>query len=103
MLHSLGTKSNDKYKGVKNKPILEVTLSVLLPEGAQGSFIVSVHNTGIMHTSMTQVCMVAKSPGAAVRIVIPIQVHISAFGLKKIGFSELIFMGSDWIGKGRSL
>ena len=53
----------------KNKLMLGVMLSVLLPVSAQGSFMVSVHSFGIVHTSITQVCIVAKSPGAAVRIV----------------------------------
>ena len=73
MLYSLGTKLNHKCKWLKNKLILEVTLSVLLPVSAQGGFMVSVHSSGTMHTSITQVCIVARSPGAAVRIVIPIQ------------------------------
>jgi len=75
MLYSLGTKSNDKLSESKNKLILEVTLSVLLPISAQGSFMVSVHSSRIVHTSITQVCIVARGPGAAVRIVIPIQAY----------------------------
>jgi len=50
-------------------------LSVLLPVSAQGSFMVSAHSSGIVHTSITQVCIATGSLGAAVKIVIPIQAY----------------------------
>ena len=72
-MYNPGTKLNDGYKSIKL--MLDDTLSALVPVRARRSFMVSIQSSGIVHTSIADMCIAAGIAGAAIGIVDPIKAY----------------------------